>query len=227
MKKIIFMIICLALILNFPGALASQFPDFPFEIPGEEDRTEPSSVSEAIQIHVNGQTQMLNFDPSAEFSYARNGLVQASFYAYSPEGKYLYEVYMTFPETVSSGTVFTTDNALQAGLEDCCIAFLISTQTTEDYYLAAQHGQDAYPEGTSYAIRFDSVSSTSSGTVYSGALTATMVGMDINNVPIAQKFIFSEAPFSFTLPSGMIGNLPGEIPMPSPVPTVRPDMFRI
>lgn len=227
MKKIISILVCLALMLSVQGALASQVPDFPFEIPGEEERGAIGSVSEALQITVNGQAQVLDFDPSAEFSYAANGLVQASFYAYSPDGKYLYEVYMTFPETVSSGTVFTTENALQAGLDDCCVAFLISTQTTEDYYLAAQHGQSAYPEGTSYAIRFDSVSSSTNGTVYSGTLTAAMVGLDINNVPIAEKFNFSEAPFCFTLPGRIAGNLPDESAVPAPVPTMRPDMFRI
>lgn len=230
MKKIISVLISLVFILSLTGALASQTPEFPFGFPGEDDRGTPSpSISEAIQVNIHGRSVILDFDPSAEFSYIKNGLVQASFYSYSADGQYLYEVYLTFPDSVSSGTVFGTEAALEAGLDECCAALLISTENTEDYYLAAQYGEGAYPEGTSYTMRFDSVSSVSGGTLYTGTLTATMVGADINNVPIAEKLVLTDAPFSFTLANGATAPKPygDAVPSPIPTPTARPDMYRI
>lgn len=228
MKKILSLILCLALCILLPCALATQAPGFPFVIPDDDDRTAPSSsISEAIQVNVDGQSLVLDFDPSPEFSYVKDGLVQASFYSYSANGEYLYEVYMTFPDTVTSGSVFNMEDAMLAGLEECCVALLISTQNTEDYYLAAQYGNGPYPDGTSYAISFDSVSPASGGTLYTGTLTATMAGADINNVPIPEMLVLTQAPFSFTLSGNAAAVQPYGDALPVPTPTVRPDMFRI
>ena len=247
MKKIFALLICF--VFASACAFASELPQFPFEIPGENNHmpAAPSDVSEAVRVNVHGQTLTLGFDPSKDFSYIENGLVQASFYAYGPDGKYLYELYMTYPETVTAGSVFTQDLAVQAGLEACSVVMLISTGSTEDLYVAAQYNGSPYPQGTSYTIRFDSVSETSGGRLYAGSVSASMVGEDISGAPISEKLIIADAPFSFTLPTGTAPvnpsdsaspvphNTPSPAPydaplpynMPSPTPTVRTDMFRI
>lgn len=236
MKKIFAIIMCLVLTLPLSFASATEAPVFPFDFPGEDGRGDAgsaSSVSEAVLVNVNGRSIMLGFDPASDFSYVRDGLVQASFYAYGPDGQYLYELYMTFPETVAAGTVFTPDQALEAGKIDCCVVMLISTQNTEDLYVAAQYNDGPYPPGTGYTIRFDDITDTDGGRRYSGSVSATMAGEDINGAVISEKLTITEAPFSFTLPGTDVSVQPhaDAVPEPfaTPVPTAtpRPDMFRI
>ncbi len=231
MKKLIALLVVTMLILINACALAQEIPANPFGFPGDDGRSAPSAnaVSEAAVIDIMGRSVTVDFDPSPEFSYVKDGLLQASFYSYSADGVYLYELYMTFPESVTSGTTFTTEDAIIAGSDDCCIAVLVSTQNTEDYYLAAQYDGAAYPAGTAYSIRFDSVSDVSGGRRYTGVLSASMIGQDISGATIPGMMVLTEAPFSFTLPGSASGVQPyaGPTPVPGPTPTVRPDLFRI
>ena len=222
---------CWACLRGYTCALATEIPDF--DIPGNnrQDSSTSASVSESVYVNLPGLSILLDFDPTPEFSYTNNGVIQASFYAYGPDGDHLYEMYMIFPETVSSGSVFTPESALQAGLLECSVVMLISTQTTEDLYVAGQYANEHYPAGTNYTIRFDSVADTAGGKLFSGTLSATMQGEDINNAPISEMLTITDAPFSFTMPSNTPSGNYSQTPVPgatpAPTPTVRPDMFRI
>jgi len=231
MKKIFALLLCLLLMLTC-CASATDHPGF--SVPDDSGRAEPGSVvSEGIQLNLFGKSVTLDFDPATDFSYAKDGTIQASFYVYSEDGTYLYELYMVFPENVTSGSVFTTENAIEAGLNECNVVVLISSNSTDDLYVAAQYAGAPYPEGASYAIRFENVSDVSGGRRFSGTVSATMVGEDVNGAPISEKLVLTDAPFSFTLPSAsasgqpFVGATPSPNTTPVPTPTVRPDMFRI
>lgn len=243
MKKATALLLILFLCLSTACGYASQIPDFGSALPNEGEHSQQpaaSAVTEAALINVHGQSVRLDFDPTPQFSYIKDGLVQSSFYAFGPEGKYLYELYLIFPETVIAGSVFTQDLALQGNLEEAGVVLLISSDNMEDLYAAGQYGNAIYPEGTSYTIRFDNVSDTSAGKLFSGTVSATLSGEDKNRMPIDEKITLTNAPFSFTMPvDGTIPRQPSDgttptpdtSPMPyatpAPVSTPRSDMYRI
>lgn len=222
-------LIALGVMLLTPGVQATSLPDLPFDFSEfpfvQPDESEFSAVSEGIEVTLEGQVLTLPFDATPEFSHISNGIVQASFFGYDASGLTMYELYLIFPETVKSQSTFTQQDAIASGLDDCCTAVLITATQREDLYVAGHYNGAAYPSGTSYTLSFESVTDVSGGRQFTGTLTATLSGEDINGNTIPQKITLDHTPFSFTLPN--TGSENPSAPQNTPQPTLRPDMFRI
>lgn len=222
-------LIALGVMLFAPGGQAASLPDLPFDFSEfpfvQPDVPEAQTPAEAIEVTLEGQTLTLPFDATPEFSYAGNGMVQASFFGYDASGLTMYELYLIFPETVRSQSTFTQQDAIASGLNECCTAILITAAQREDLYLAGHYNGAAYPAGTGYTLFFESVTDVSGGRQFTGTLTATLSGEDISGNTISQKITLDHAPFSFTLPNA--GSENPSVPQNTPQPTLRPDMFRI
>lgn len=223
MKQIIAVLALIVLILPCMGAYATQIPQYPFANPNE-DRSDDSSnfppkndVQDAINLNIFGESLSLSFDPSPEYSNVQNGMVQASFYAYSTtQYDYLYELYLIFPQNVTAGTVVTPEYAMNAA-PDSSVIFIVSTTASEQYYFAAQLGSDRYPQESAYSIRFDEVAQADGNYIYSGSLTATVVEVDPYSGRSLSSLQIVEAPFHFTLSA----DAQGQTPL---APTVPPDL---
>lgn len=229
MKRIRFALCCLLFSLCC-AASALALPDLPFLSPddGEDARDFPpaNDVQEAIELQIDGQSLMLNFDGSEEFSFVQDGMVQASFYGYSADASLLYELYLFFPQDIQSGTTVTPEYATQNGLQDCSVMMIISSNAGEVFYYASQMDGASYPAGSSYAMRFDAVSQTAGGLTYTGDLTAALMEVDLIEGPSTGGMQISEAPFSFTMPIAA-GSAAPNAPVQTPEPTLRPDMRRV
>ena len=194
----------------------------PFEFPNEAAQPDPfADVPEGISLDIGGASVPLMFDSSAEYSSVDNGTVQASFYAYSDENDFLYELYMIFPDTVESGTTVTPDYAMQHD-PDCSVVLIVSSGATEQYFFAGQIDGAAFPNESGYSIRFDSVENTGSACVYSGSLTASLVEMELDS-SAAEHFSIENAPFSFTMPLNSIAPDAPDTNLPEPRDDFTPD----
>ena len=225
MKRIFALLLCLCLLAM--GAALS----------------ENGTVEDGIQLTLDGRAVHLSFDKSDAYSSVMNGNVQASFFAYANGEENLYELYMIFPQSVRSGDDVTTESALQGSLESS-VVLIITDNQNETYYFAGQTETGAYPDGSSYSIRFDTVADTGEGTRYAGMLTATLVGMDMGTGTILGTLQITDAPFSFTMPAvnrRAIGDAPEATPdqsgnpfdslpeaTPAPLPETTPrETFRV
>ena len=160
------------------------------------------AASEAIELEVNGKHLTLNFDGSEQFSSITDGLVQASFYAYDDGTNDLYELYMMFPKDVQPGTTLDPEYARQ-NAPDTSVVMIVTTYSSLDYYFA---GQSDDARETDYTMTFDSVTDSDKGRVYSGTLSASMVGISEYDDNAISFLSFTDARFSFTMP--MDGDAP-------------------
>ena len=156
---------------------------------------------EGIMLEVEGGSVTLNFDSSAEYSSVVSGSAVASFYTYTDGGNRLYELTMTFPETVRAGDVVDTQFALTN--PNCSVAAIFSTKDEAVYYFSGVIDSAVYPRESSFAITFDAVSDSENGRVYMGRLSAHLVGMDMFGGPETERKLLdiADAPFSFTMPA--------------------------
>ena len=237
--------ILLALELLMTGlcpALASDFSDFEdfFDFydsfgGGDEgaalpDWEEPAEgAANTIRIDLNGRNLNMDFDASPDYSMVENGMVQASFFTYTDDPEVLYELYLTFPDGVQAGMSITPDYAI-SNASDCSVVLIVSDTSNEHYYFSGQIGDAIYPEDTHYDIRFDSVTPSEYGDIYTGTLSATLVAVDMASGKPEDKLAFIDAPFTFTMPDTAA---PQETPAPDDdadffdEPTLRPDMYRV
>ena len=204
MRKTLALLLCA--LLTIPCALAS-------------DGRAPQAA-EGISITIDGEQLFLDFDVSPEYTTVEDGLVTASFYTYGPDEASLYELYLSFPLDVQPGDVVNAQYAMTHNAPDCSVAYIYSTEDEENYYLAGQLGNEIYPEGSEYAIAFDTVDAGESGTLYTGTLNATLVMVDLYSGKSGEVVSFQDAAFTFTLTSGPA------IPRATSKPTLPPDMYR-
>ncbi|MBQ6324554.1 MAG: hypothetical protein IJI26_00635, partial [Clostridia bacterium] len=104
MKKTVAIVLCALLMALGAMALAeAPFGGLFDSLPGEPGGDTPPrgnvEASDGITLTVDGETVQLAYDASPQYSSIQGGLVQASYYAYGADGKTLYELYITFPET--------------------------------------------------------------------------------------------------------------------------------
>ena len=228
MRKSILISLCLCLLLVSLAAAAAA--------------TGAGSAGGSIEIVINGRRTPLAFDGSEEYSTIADGTVQASFYAYSDNSTYLYELYMIFPDSVQSGSTITPDFALQND-PDCSVVLIISTNEDEQYYFAGQVDGAVYPNDSSYSISFDTVSADGDTRTYTGRLSASLVEMEMHpGAPLA-SFSIEDAPFSFSMSAAAVpgrdnpdpfGDFtpgfpddPFAHPQPTPKPSAAKDSWRI
>ena len=201
MRKTLLCMLCLLLSMAMllPAVTAEEsFPDDPFDHQDGGGVDALDGSRESIEIVINGTNTPLAFDGSTQFSSIMDGTVQASFYAYSNNSDYLYELYMIFPDTVQSGSVITPDYALQ-NHPDCSVVLILSNKDNEQYFYAGQVDGRVYPTDASYSMRFDTVTSTDSTRTYTGKLSAALAPMDPDSGDPIVSFKIENAPFSFTI----------------------------
>ena len=181
MKKLLSALLCAML---FGCCCAAETPVFPSPTPEISAEPEASPTPEipsdagGMDFTYNGQTLRLDFDPDPEYSICRDGYIQASFYVEEADGM-LYELYVTFPQSVQSGGTLTPESCVQSGDIASGLMLFVSDEAGNDVCSAAtQYLTGPYPEGSSYSIRFDKV--TSEGTVYTfeGTMTGKLAEVD-------------------------------------------------
>ena len=171
---------------------------------------------EAIDLQIGGRDLSLAFDPSVEYSGVSNGGVQASFYAYVNNEEELYELTLNFPEGVGTGDTVDAGYARSAGAE-CSVVLIYSTNRDVGYYMAGVSEGTAFPEGSGFEIHFDDVTGVDGGTRYTGRVSATLVGMNLDSGMSLRSIELADVPFGFTMPDAN-RNLPGETPADTPDP---------
>lgn len=212
MKKSLVLLLCLMLVLPVCGAESqSPFRLFPtptpdFDLPDETPpafETPAPAIGEtggSLRLSVLDKVLTLDFDDDPLYSMLDDGYIQASFYAYDAEDT-LYELYLLFPDNVSTGSVVDIQSSLSAGMLDCGIMLYVSGQTTELYAVAAQNESGAYPSDSDYAITFTEVSRSGSRLTFSGTAKATLVALDDLYNPLYPVENLT-ASFHFTMNAG-------------------------
>lgn len=184
---------------------------------------ESSAPAGTFTLTVQGETVSLNYDPDPEYSNIINGSIQASFYSETEDGT-MYELYMLFPDTVKSGDVVTTQSSIDAGQNDPGVMIFITDDSQEIYAAAFQFSTGAYPAGSSYEIRFDSVTPSGGTCAYKGSLTSTLMVMDRMYTPQYPLEIFGSFDFSFDMSSEYDPRMP-EPSASAPAPEATPAPF--
>lgn len=199
MKRMLACLVCLLVAMPLAAWAEDPFTfDFtdPFE-PREDEIAPAEATDESIRLVIDGESVKLDFDPSPTYSSAEGGKVQASFYAYGT-GSLLYELYLTFPDTVQAGMIVTPDYAALTG-GDSSVSLIISDDGGETYYYAGLLNGAAFPEGADFAMRFETAADTGAGRSYGGTLSATLIAVDPVSGSVKDTLRIDDAPFAFTL----------------------------
>ena len=188
MKKILAALLCELLCLTPVVQAESTNPFSLFPTPSPEPDNAPPTFEMpaptapkggSMRLSVLGQTLTLDFDDDPMYSMLDGGYIQASFYGYDASDV-LYELYLLFPDDVSSGSVVTPESSTARGLLDDGIILYVTSDASELYAIAAQDEYGVYPEETAYAITFDEVTRNGSACTFSGSVEATLMALDDN-----------------------------------------------
>ena len=183
----------------------------PQELPDREQAT-----GEAIELEIDGERVILDFDPSAQYSSIANGQVQASFYAYSADNTKLYELYMIFPDTAKPGMVITPDYSSLTSEESSVVLIVSDVQSQQEtYYFSSLMDGSVYPDNSNYAITIDDIYEIDGATTFSGSLSATLIALDMSTGEAQDVFEITDTPFRFTIGEGEERHMD---PMPSEAP---------
>lgn len=181
MKKLLSALLCAVLIGSCAAAETNVFPT-----PTPEISPSPSAapVSQAdaggMDFTINDKSLRLDFDPDPEYSICKDGFVQASFYATDTDGL-LYELYVTFPQTVKTGEKITPESSIAAGSIASGIMLFVSDDHGMDVCSAAtQYLTGAYPAGSAYDVSFSDVTANGSEYTFKGTLVGRLVEVDKN-----------------------------------------------
>ena len=222
MKRILSFALCALLIALSALALAEAPIDGLFDsLPGEPgDQVPPRSDGEAstgITLTVNGETVRLAYDASPQYSSIQGGNVQASYYAYGADGKTLYELYLTFPDTARAGMVITPEYAAMTN-EESSVVLIVSKDSLETYYFSSLLDGSVYPVGSGFTIAIDSVDDEAGMISYAGTLSANLIALDMASGEVAATLDIPSTPFSFTVSGQLSAPLPEDGPKPTPQP---------
>lgn len=233
---------------SFDGGTAEDEED-PF---AEPDDPAPSDEfgSGSLQVNIGGETLNLNFDPSPSYSSIVDHLVQAAFYTYGADTGNLYEMFLTFPDSVRSGDTITPEYAMTSAV-DSSVVLLISSAEQDTYYVASQQSTTGpYPETSNYSLHFDTVTPGAASTTFYGNITADLVSFNQSTGQIDKTLHIEGATFIFTIASsgqerdgdtdpGEGDSDPGDggvpfddftdlpTPAPMPTPTLAPDFRKV
>lgn len=197
--------------------VAPQETALPEALPPMDLPERAPNADEGIELEIDGERVTLAFDASAQYSSIEDGLVQASFYAYSEDGAKLYELFLIFPDTAQGGMVITPDYAALTGTESSVVLIVSDTATQQEvYYFSSLMAGTTYPENSDFAIAIDDVYEIEGATTFSGKLSATLVALDMATGEAQDTLEIAGTPFRFTL-----GGDAGER-HDAPVPTPKP-----
>jgi len=223
MKKLLSALLC-AILIGF--CAAAEAPVFPTPSPEVSAETTPAPDAHSaggMDFTLNGKNLRLDFDPDPEYSICRDGYIQASFYVEDSDGL-LYELYVTFPQSVQSGDTVTPDSCVKSGDIGSGLMLFISDDADMDVCSAAtQYLAGPYPEGSSYSISFTGVMAVGSLYTFDGV-------MDGNLVEVDERFYATSTvnecsgTFSFTmdLTAAKLPDKESSTPEPDKVPSPDP-----
>ena len=225
MKKIVAIFLCALLAVLGTVAPAESPIDGLFDIlPGEPGSETPprgdGDNAEGIALQVDGESVFLTYDASPQYSSIQGGLVQASYYARSADGKTLYEMYLTFPETARAGMVITPEYASLTN-EESSVVLIVSRDSVERYYFSSLLDGSVYPQASGFTIAFDSVSPEGGSVSYAGTLSANLIALDMASGDVADTLEIPDTPFRFTVSGQLSAPLPD-----APKPTGEPEDMR-
>lgn len=221
MKKTVAILLCALLATLCAFSLAeSPFSGLFDVLPGEPGietppRDNPESA-DAIVLEINGESVRLAYDPSPQYSSIQGGIVQASYYAYGPDGKALYELYITFPETARAGMIITPEYALMTS-EQSSVVLIESRDGVEKYFFSSLLDGRVYPEGSGFTIGIDSVTESNGSVSYTGTLSASLIALDMASGEVADRLEIPATPFGFTVSGQLSSPLP-DAPLPKSEP---------
>lgn len=224
MKKIVAVILCALLAALGPVSLAENPLGDLFEnLPGGAEGETPPRAGEGgedITIEIDGQSVRLAYDASPQYSSIQGGTVQASYYAYGADGKTLYELYITFPETARAGMIITPEYALMTH-EESSVVLIASLDGVERYYFSSLMDGSVYPEGSGFSIDIDSVDEDNGMIRYAGTLSANLIALDMASGGVAGTLDIPSTPFRFAISGQLSGPAPD-----APQATKAPDDLR-
>jgi hypothetical protein len=220
MKRTVAIVLCALLMALAAMALAEAPLDGLFDnLPIEPGNSAPPrgdiESADGITLTVNGETVQLAYDASPQYSSIQGGLVQASYYAYGADGKTLYELYLTFPETARAGMVITPEYAAMTN-EESSMVLIVSRDSIETYYFSSLLDGNVYPAGSSFSIAIDSVGDEGGMVSYAGTLSANLIALDMASGEVAATLEIPATPFSFTISGQLSSPLP-DAPEPTPM----------
>lgn len=212
MKRIVALLLCALLGIMGATALAENPFDELFDsLPVEPGDDTPPRIdiesTEDITLQINGESVRLVYDASPQYSSIQGGTVQASYYAYGADGKTLYELYITFPDTTRAGMVITPEYASMTGQESS-VVLISSLDSAETYYFSSVLDGSVYPEGSGFTIAVDSVSDAGGMVSYAGTLSASLIALDMSSGETAATLEIPSTPFSFTISGQLSAPLP-------------------
>lgn len=221
MKKHVAILLCALLAVLSAMALAENPFDGLFDnLPGEPGNETPprgngDEASEGITLQINGESVHLAYDASPQYSSIQGGTVQASYYAYGADGKTLYELYITFPETARAGMVITPEYAALTHAESS-VVLITSSGSEETYYFSSLLDGSVYPSGSGFTIDIESVNDLSGMVSYSGTLSAHLIALDMASGDVAASLEVPPTPFHFTITGQLSSPLPEMQATPMP-----------
>ena len=220
MKKTVAIVFCALLIALGAISLAeAPFGELFDSLPGEPGSGTPPrgdvGASDGITLTVDGETVQLAYDASPQYSSIQGGLVQASYFAYGADGKTLYELYVTFPETARAGMVITPEYAAMIN-EESSVVLIVSKDSLETYFFSSLLDGSVYPTGSGFTIAIDSVGDEGGMVSYAGTLSANLIALDMASGDVAATLEIPSTPFSFTVSGQLSSPLPNDVPQPTP-----------
>lgn len=197
-----------------PEAKGDAFSEAPDNGAKDQSGEAPSFPADqaggALWLEIGGQETQLDLDTDPEYSFSDGEYVQACFYAYGTGGEFC-EVYLIFPESVVSGTVVSTESCTTSGDEDPAVLYMSydATGMPVTFAAASQIGTSAYPDGSQYAIRFDTVVREGGMCTFSGTFDATLTELDEDFYPVSTFMAGGAFAFSLELASPAPDDAPG------------------
>lgn len=211
MKKTISALIALVFILSF-GAYALQGSGYP--------AYDGNSLPENYMAgNFSGNSLMLEFDPSGDYSFMDRGNLQACFFAFDESETYYIEMYLEMPADIQAGDQLTSSDFLRNLSSATAVSFYeISADTEVLYYSGAILGV-TYPDSSSFEINITEANFTDTSAEVSGTLSAVLTRFE-GNTPTRETMVLSDIRFHFLLPVGANAITPQPA---SPAPEASPD----
>lgn len=154
---------------------------------------------------------LLDFDPSAEYSYLRDDYIQGCFFAFDAAEEYYLELYMLLPEKIQAGDVLTPQSCYAQGADSCSITlFEVDEENNEQAWFAGQLIGGAYPENSSFAVTITQADYSADSVALSGSIEAVLCELESENP--SDGALKLQAEFSFEL---LLGSAPAQT---QPVP---------
>lgn len=212
MRKLLVVFLC-ALLFTLPCVHAEQ-PPVTFPTPAPESTQEPAqapsfqlpAAGDGLNLTIDDIEIKLDFDSDPQYSSCSNGYVQASFFAYD-ESDVLYELFMVFPDTVTSGSSVTSESCIKAGDEESGLMLFVGDACS----MATQFKDSAFPSGCSYEIRFSEIRKNGADWTFTGTVEGSLIVIDENYNPLSETDEIS-GEFRFTM------SMDGSAPAPSATP---------